>query len=312
MLQAIDKSLREAGLSYRVVPAELVVELRHRIDELLGWGSLSGSLYKAYASSLEWDGPAKLPVARSLIVIAGPAPTYAAIFHAGQRRVRAIIPPTYVSSSFRALCRRLLEEVLVPAGFGVERPRLPVKLLAVRAGLGEYGRNDLCYVADMGSFARLESFVTDADLVGGSGDTSTVAVDGGRRASQIRMSHCAECDKCVVACPTRCIPSDGSLVDAERCLTYFNENEGAWGDRLAPDAHNSLVGCMRCQQICPVNRPYLREPEIIAEFDEVETAMILGDPSLDQLPESLREKLADFDLDGYSGVLGRNLRALMG
>jgi len=312
MLQAIDKSLREAGLSYRVVPAELVVELRHRIDELLGWGSLSGSLYKAYASSLEWDGPAKLPVARSLIVIAGPAPTYAAIFHAGQRRVRAIIPPTYVSSSFRALCRRLLEEVLVPAGFGVERPRLPVKLLAVRAGLGEYGRNDLCYVADMGSFARLESFVTDADLVGGSGDTSTVAVDGGRRASQIRMSRCAECDKCVVACPTRCIPSDGSLVDAERCLTYFNENEGAWGDRLAPDAHNSLVGCMRCQQICPVNRPYLREPEIIAEFDEMETAMILDHPSLDQLPESLREKLADFDLDGYSGVLGRNLRALMG
>ncbi len=308
MLAAIDKVIRGAGLSYEVAPAGIAIQLERRLNDLLEWGSLSASLYEAYSSSLEWSAPAELPVARSLVVIAGRAPCYSVVFHAGRRKLTAVIPPTYLRSSFRASCRRLLEEVLVPAGFGVERPTLPVKLLAVRTGLGEYGRNDLCYVPGMGSLARLEAFVTDADLLDGD---SAAALDRGLRSAQMRMSSCSTCSSCHWACPTRCIPSDTSLVGAERCLTYLNENEGPWPDWLDPGSHNCLVGCMRCQQICPVNREHLADPEIVAEFDAAETDVILQDLPQNLLPEAIRAKLAALDLDDYSTVLGRNLRALM-
>ena len=309
MLAAIDKVLRGAGLSYRVAPADLAAQLERRLSELLEWGALSASLYEAYSSSLEWDAPADLPVARSLVVIAGRAPCYLVVFHSGGRELTAIIPPTYLGSCFRASCRRMLEEVLVPAGFGVERPTLPVKLLAVRTGLGEYGRNDLCYVPGMGSFARLEAFITDADLVDGN---SAVALDSGVRAAHVRMGSCSTCSSCHWACPTRCIPSDATLINAERCLTYLNENEGPWPDWLGRGSHNSLLGCMRCQEICPVNRPYLADPEIVAEFDDAETDVILQNLRQDLLPDAIRVKLAALDLDDYSTVLGRNLLALMG
>jgi epoxyqueuosine reductase len=308
MLAAIDKVLRGAGLSYRVAPADLATQLEHRLSDLLEWGALSASLYETYSSSLEWSAPADLPVARSLVVIAGRAPLYSVVFHTGGRTLAAVIPPTYLSSPFRASCRRMLEEVLVPAGFGLERPTLPVKLLAVRTGLGEYGRNDLCYVPGMGSFARLEAFVTDADLIDGS---QAVAPDRGVRAAHVRMSSCSTCSSCHWACPTGCIPSDTRLINAERCLTFLNENEGPWPDWLGQGSHNSLVGCMRCQEICPVNRPYLADPEVVAEFDDAETDVILQNLRQDVLPDAIRAKLATLDLDDYSTVLGRNLRALM-
>ena len=307
MLEAIDKALREANLSYKVAPADFIGELRRRIDDLLEWGSLSQTLYQAYSSSLEWGGPERIPVARTLVVIAGPAPCYAANFQVGRRKVRALIPPTYVSSTFRAHCRQVLEDVLAPAGFGLERPRLPVKQLAVRTGLGEYGRNDLCYVPGMGSFARLEAFVTDADLLSDAAAGSPVGV---MASAQLRMERCSTCSSCHWACPTHCIPADRSLVDAERCLTYLNENERPWPVWLDPAAHSCLVGCMGCQQACPVNRPYLADPAVIAEFDEAETGLILENLPPERLPEPLRAKLTALDLLEYSKVLGRNLLAL--
>ena len=272
MLAAIDKVLRGAGLSYRVAPAGLATQLESRLDELLEWGSLSKSLLETYASSLRWTPPADFPAPRSLVVIAGRAPSHAAVFNVGRRKLTAVIPPTYLGSRFRASCRRLLEGVLEPAGYRVERPTLPVKLLAVRTGLGEYGRNDLCYVPGMGSFTRLEAFVTDADLLE---KNDAPNLDRGRRAARVRMGHCSTCSCCHWACPTGCIPSDASMINAERCLTYLNENEGPWPHWLEPGAHNSLVGCMRCQEVCPVNRPHLADPEIVAEFDESETDTIL-------------------------------------
>jgi epoxyqueuosine reductase len=111
-------------------------------------------------------------------------------------------------------------------------------------------------------------------------------------------------------CPTGCIPYDGTVIDAERCLTYFNEHEADWPEWLDPEGHNSLVGCMRCQEFCPANRVHLRIPKVIAEFDREQTEWILRDLPADQLPSDVRAKLAALDLDDYSTVLGRNLRAL--
>jgi epoxyqueuosine reductase len=67
---------------------------------------------------------------------------------------------------------------------------------------------------------------------------------------------------------------------------------------------------MRCQEMCPADRYYLRNEEVVAEFDEKETEIILENRPAEQLPEALLAKLRELDLEGYSTVLGRNVLAL--
>jgi epoxyqueuosine reductase len=176
-----------------------------------------------------------------------------------------------------------------------------VKLLAVRTGLAQYGRNNIAYVRNMGSLVRLDAFCTDAPL----------HTEDYRTKGSWRLSCCPPCRNCHHVCPTGCIPYDGTVIDATRCLSYFNEHEGEWPDWLDAESHNCLVGCMRCQEFCSANRVHLRIPRVIAEFDREETDWILRDLPADQLPPEVRAKLAALELEDYSTVLGRNLRALV-
>jgi epoxyqueuosine reductase len=127
------------------------------------------------------------------------------------------------------------------------------------------------------------------------------------------MGSCAACKACHHACPTGCIPfpDEGVVIDAERCLTYLNEWEGEWPEWLNHNAHNCLVGCMCCQLVCPANKYYLGPQAVVEEFDREETDAVLKNLPENELPEPLRAKLSRLDLEGYSTVLGRNLRALV-
>ena len=60
-----------------------------------------------------------------------------------------------------------------------------------------------------------------------------------------------------------------------------------------------------------MDRVYVRIPKVVAEFDREETEWILRDLPADQLPAGVRAKLAALDMEDYSTVLGRNLRALV-
>jgi epoxyqueuosine reductase len=250
---------------------------------------------------------------RSLIVIAASSPPRLVTFDLGDRQIEAVIPPTYVSSEIRSRDLEVLSGVLQPAGYDVRRVTLPAKMLAVRVGLAEYGRNGLAYVEGLGSFVRLDVFGTDAPLVD---DAEAAAASAllERLPVPPRMRRCLACAWCYHACPTTCIDPGGDRIDPLRCLTYSNEHEGGWPDGLRPDAHNSLVGCMSCQMGCRVNleRGYLLAPVPAARFDWEETAIILEDLPQEKLPEPLRSKLDALDLAEYSPVLGRNLRALAG
>jgi epoxyqueuosine reductase len=302
MLAAIDKAFREAGFQYRAVGVEIVQDLKATFAMLLERGALAKSLYAEYAESLEFVPPAGLVEVRSLVVVAAPSPSVKVLFHLDRGSVEAVIPSTYISSAIRARCVEALQGVLCPTGFSVTRARVPVKLLAVRSGLAEYGRNNLAYVEGLGSQVRLDAYATDADLVPVSGHWSPVR----------RMDACATCKACHRACPTGCIPYvEGSeVIEARRCLTYLNEHEGGWPDWLDRGSHNCLVGCLRCQRICPVNRHHFGPEAVVAEFDREETAIILKNLVPEELPAPLRAKLGRLDMEEYSGVLGRNLRAL--
>ncbi len=299
----LDAALRCAGYSYRVAPADLMTELESTLARLCDEGLFSQDVYEEYrddlVSSCPLDG-AEGVLARTVIVVAWPSPAVKVRFHLESGPLEAVVPPTYVHSAERRRCLEVIRSVLEPAGFWVGRATGPAKLLAVHTGLAQYGRNNLAYVKGMGTFARLEAFCTDADL-----GTEEHDFKG-----SLRMSCCPPCRNCHHVCPTGCIPHDGTVIDAERCLTYLNEHEGEWPEWLEPTAHNSLVGCMRCHALCPANRYYVRREPVVAEFDREETDLMLQGLPPEELPEALRAKLAALDLEGYSTVLGRNLLAL--
>jgi epoxyqueuosine reductase len=298
---ALRKALDSAGFVHREAPVHVAGELAEILADLLDRGEVTESLLAEYRESLAFSCPAEVGEPRALIVVASASPNVKVRFQLESGPFEAVIPSTYISSDSRERALAAMRSVLGPAGYQVARARIPVKLLAVRTGLAQYGRNNVAYIKNLGSFVRLDAFCTDAPLE---------VVDHKGKGSW-RLSSCPPCRNCHHVCPTGCIPYDGQVIDAERCLTFINEHEGDWPEGLDPRGHNCLVGCLLCQERCPVDRVYVRIPKLVAEFDREETGWILRDLPAEQLPAGVRAKLAALDMEDYSTVLGRNLGALV-
>ncbi len=285
---------------FGIVSTAHLGELR---DEINGWKrerKINEQLYEAYLSGFLFEPPEKVSDAKSIIVAAIPQGMACVEFSLRGESRRAVIPPTYVYSGIRGACAAALSRVFDGAGNKVARAKLPLKLLAVRSGLARYGRNNISYVEGMGSFHRLEAFYTDHDFW---------RDDWQEKAS---MDRCGSCSLCLEACPTGAISANSFLVDAGRCLTYFNENEGAIPNWVDPKSHNALVGCMKCQLACPENRELLSKTETVESFSEPETELIMSGAPKESLPEALLTKLKRLDMDGYYELLPRNLSVLFG
>ncbi len=125
------------------------------------------------------------------------------------------------------------------------------------------------------------------------------------------MEPCETCSACMKACPAKAIGSDRFLLHAERCLTFHNERACDFPAWLSPDWHNSLVGCMICQKVCPANKDVVKWIENGTDFGSEETDHILKGVSDDRLPRETHEKLLQLGMMEYYDVLGRNLRVLI-
>jgi epoxyqueuosine reductase len=152
----------------------------------------------------------------------------------------------------------------------------------------------------MGSFVFLSTYTSDAPFA-----------DGWRESR--RMALCDTCHKCVDNCPTGAIHQDKRLIDTSRCLTMHNEAGSsvpfpAW---IVPEAHNAIIGCLRCQMCCSMNKGNLGLETGPVEFDEAETALLLEGKPIDELPASLTAKMQQVAMDEYYEPVARNLKALL-
>jgi len=295
------RQLEERGYKGRVVPAHHIHDLREEFEEHYKQGLIDEGLRKEYLSSFAFDLPASLPEARSLIVVAVPQPQVRFIFSRDGKSLSTLVPPTYVhAAKTDESVKDALAEMLAPDGYRVELAALPKKLTAVRSGLAAYGKNNITYVPGMGSFHRPVVLYSDLPCR-----------EDGWRDSEV-MAACENCSACLRNCPVEAISSDRFLLHAERCIVYHNEMPGdvpfpAWIDAAW---HNSLVGCMRCQNVCPENKDFWQWVEEGTEFSEEETELLLEGVSLDRLSAAIREKLERADLARHADLLPRNLSAL--
>jgi len=292
------KRLIELGYQARTVSIEHLRLLQKQIDEQRNEGLLDNQFYQDRLAWFRFQIPESLPKAQSIIVVAVPRPQTRAIFTLNGNRRPLILPPTYTAyKGITEQVQNLLAKMLSEKGYTVTGTALPLKLLAARSGLAEYGRNNLCYVSGMGSFLQLVAVYSDMPCEENSWQQAAM------------MHTCEDCELCRRACPTGAVPSDRFLLRAERCITYHNEKKGdvpfpSW---LDASWHNCLEGCMRCQRACPLNKQFLDWIGEEEEFSEEETAFLLDGVSRDRLPEETVRKLVHLDILDDLGILPRNL-----
>ncbi|MCJ7575130.1 MAG: hypothetical protein MUO80_00330 [Dehalococcoidia bacterium] len=290
--------LEERGYRGAVVPIEHVAQLKREVEERLSQKEIDAGLYEKYLTYFKFDVVATLPGARSIIVTVAPQPQRNATFHFNGQSYSVIIPPTYYHDTDNPI-REILQGILGSSGCQLHPIALPVKLLAVGSGIAEYGKNNIAYVEGMGSFLRFKAFLSD--MPPGRSDWLEPRV----------MDECDSCKACLNACLTRAIVPDRFLIHAERCITFLNESTDEFPEWLDPAWHNSLIGCMKCQLVCPVNKQFVKWVEQGEDFTEAETELILNGVLLDRLPPETAHKLNRSYMAEYLDVLPRNLRALM-
>ncbi len=120
----------------------------------------------------------------------------------------------------------------------VDSAPLAERALAVRAGLGFIGGNHMLISPEFGGQIFLGEVLTSLELP----------------ADEPTTGNCLNCEKCVVACPTGALRSDGQF-DAARCINYLTiEHNGPIPRELAEKTGDRLFGCDECVAACPYQK----------------------------------------------------------
>ena len=273
--------LREQGFRARIVSISHLHQLQNEIESLPSQALIDSQFYQDRLVRFKFQIPKDLPNAQSMIVMAVPRPQTRAIFIWNGRRQPLILPPTYTAyDDTTKQVENLLAKMLGEKGYKSTGAALPLKLLAARSGLVQYGKNNICYVSGLGSFFQLVAVYSDISCGEDSWQETTM------------MKSCEKCELCHRACPTGAIPSDRFLLHAERCITYHNEKKGTipFPTWINDSWHNCIVGCMRCQTVCPQNKEVIQWIEEEEEFSEEETTLLLEDVPHEKLPPTTLKK----------------------
>ena len=296
--RTILSELGERGYQARIVPIRRLDDLRESYEDLHSKGLLDERFYKEQITALAFRPPEDMRQARSLVVVAARDPAVRCVFRWRGEDVSLLIPPTYVHGLRKdKRLEAVVETLLESEGYQARRLRAPKKRLAACSGLAQYGKNNITYVPGMGSFHRLAVLCSELPCE---------QDDWGPPSA---MARCEHCRLCTAECPTGAISEDRFLLRAELCITYWNEQSSdvPFPEWLDESWHNSVVGCMCCQEVCPENQEVLNYCELGPEFTEEETALLLDGAPASGLPTMLEGKLQEWDLMRWLDVLPRNL-----
>ena len=278
--------IKEFGYQYRTVRAEHLQELRQQREELDQAGKISKQAnFREYIGSHKFSPPETLPNAKFIIALAIFTPLLYVNFYWKGKKREVMLPPQYYVPGYVDADRQALifEEIIPVPGYKIERAtNAPLKALAVKSGLGCYGRNNICYVGDMGTCITLLAYFTDYEF------------PQDHWGEMKMLEQCEKCRFCIEHCPTQAIREDNFVIDVARCITLYNEIEGNFPDWIEPDAHNALAGCMRCQLKCPANRAAVQRVGRLADITEDETMQIMSGHPEDGVRETVYKKLYKF------------------
>lgn len=148
----------------------------------------------------------------------------------------SILPGYYIASNAGYHAANALARDIQSIGYRAERLELPLTALVSEAGLGRLLKNALLDIGEFGTRTALFTLVTDACAA--------------EKKIYMQPPACRTCTLCARACPAGAIDPVHGL-DAARCLRTHMEGDAIpqWVAERMP----GLLGCERCQAICPRN-----------------------------------------------------------
>jgi len=282
-------------------PYRRVEEANEIIRAFFRDGMLDKQLYNEYMPTyVDAKPPRTMPSPKSVFIFATSASQRKVTFHLGGQAFDFVVPPTYgTGAKIDRTLRNILRNAKGLSSLKMVNAYPPLKLLAVRSGLAMYGRNNIAYVPEFGSFHRLSAFY------------SNLEVPDDNWGKMRTLPKCAKCGACISACPTKAICDDRFLIRAERCISYMNEqtSDHAFPSWVRPEWHNAIVGCMICQRVCPYDRDFIGKFERGPSFSEVETEYLLKGKFSGKKAAVMATKLKKAGLD--TSVFPRNLKMLL-
>ena len=165
---------------------------------------------------------------------------------------RGIISTYAAQADYHILLREMLNELVLDINqvlgsfehkILIDSGGLVEKELAVKAGLGYYGKNSLVISEEFGSLFFIGCLLTDIHI-----DESELSVP--------LYECCDSCMKCVDACPSGAL--EDSKFDYKKCISYITQKKGKLSVEESKLIGNHLYGCDICQVACPhnENKPY--------------------------------------------------------
>ena len=287
---------------YRTFSVDHLHEVKKWFEELKREHRLSDNkTFQSYIGGFCIDKRAYLPSAKSFIIFSVPQHLLSITFNHEGGKYEIRIPTGYAPTGLTGamLRARIRKDIIMDPSKKIKgRVRLPLKTLSAHSGLAEYGRNNISYVEKYGSYHALYGLFTDK-----------VLEDNWGPMKMHRM--CRGCMVCRRECPTKCIPDSGFVINVGRCITLYNELPDSIPAWIKPNAHNTLVGCLKCQFGCPINEEVSKTINIIAEMTEEETEFILKQGKDKEYLKKIVEKLRAFPSAEELAYFSRNLSLVL-
>lgn len=293
------------GYRVSVGSVSLLEEVRNSLRKRREAGEIEAGFYRDNLDIFTYLEGVPLENPRSIILVAVPMPAFVLAFTVGDKRIETILPPTYVRyrKTF-AEVRDNLAATLLGSGFRVELLNAPLKALGNRLGLISYGRNNVGYIDGLGSYFQLIGLVSDLPY-----EEKKIP----SWPAETLLPRCGDCRICAAACPTGAIDKERILLHGEKCYTLFSESQRPIPENLKPPSPKCIIGCLRCQELCPEDKGLLRHENAAVSFDAEETKAFLGmKPTADG--PAFERALAKFQELGTTEdfpVFRRNLKRLL-
>jgi len=170
--------------------------------------------------------------------------------------------------------------------FCVDSAPILERSVAYAAGMGFFGKNNSLIIPNQGSYFYLSEILTTVDF-----DFSP---------NKPIESQCEECRLCLEACPTGAIQDDFKL-EVSKCLSYITiEDKKEIEEEFAYKMGDCFFGCDRCQEVCPYNKQFPAQREILLpsreellsmkekEFKAQYGRTVLGRAGLTKIQSNLR------------------------
>jgi len=155
-----------------------------------------------------------------------------------------------IRQKLNALLRYINSEVVPVSGRAfVDSAPVLDRAWAARSGLGWIGKNTCLISPVSGSWFFIGCLMVDIELAN----------------DDPIQDFCGDCNRCMLACPTKALTAP-RVLDSNRCISYLTiEHRDEINPGYKKSFRNRVFGCDICQDVCPWNRR--ATPHRVKEFE---------------------------------------------